>query len=321
VFDGFGHSFVGATLPVPGASGDDSKPKFASCAPRTPWPDHRASLHLGGADRPFRFAMHDQLQLDRWWQGTYHLRVSQSAGMQSSPDQNPVFQTTHWSVVLQAAGGESSSAALESLCRAYWYPLYAFVRRQGHDAADAEDLTQGFFELFLAKRYLDDVDRDKGRFRSFLLASLKHFLANEWKKAGRQKRGGLVQTISFDAIAAEERYRHEPAVESPPELAYDCGWARMILKTVLAKLRAEFEQSGRGDRFEVLNGLLFVDPLPGEYVRLASLWKVTESGVRSSVQRIRQRYAALFREEIANTVRDPRDVDGEIAHLLKALGR
>lgn len=135
-------------------------------------------------------------------------------------------------MVLQASSGDSS-AALENLCRTYWYPLYAYVRRQGYDATDAQDLTQGFFELFLSKHYLKDVDRDKGRFRSFLLASLKHFLANEWKKAGRQKRGGRVQTVSFDAMEAEEHYRHEPAEESSPELAYDCGWARTILKKVL----------------------------------------------------------------------------------------
>lgn len=250
----------------------------------------------------------------------YLLRVFESESNQMSSGQNPVFQTTHWSVVLQASSGDSS-AALENLCRTYWYPLYAYVRRQGYDATDAQDLTQGFFELFLSKHYLKDVDRDKGRFRSFLLASLKHCLANEWKKAARKKRGGRVQTISFDAMSAEERYRQEPAEESSPELAYDCGWARTILNKVLTRLRGEFEQSGKGDRFEVLNGLLFVDPPPGEYTRLAAQWKVTESGVRSSVQRIRQRYAALFREEIASTVTDPRDVDGEIVHLLEALGR
>jgi len=223
-------------------------------------------------------------------------------------------------VVLQAASGDSS-AALESLCRAYWYPLYVFVRRQGHKAADAEDLTQGFFELFLAKHYLKDVDHDKGRFRSFLLASLKHFLANEWKKANRQRRGGLVQTISFDALAAEERYRHEPAEESSAELLFDRRWARAILDTVMGKLRGEFEQAGKSDRFDELSALLFQEPPPGEYARLAAQWKVTESGVRSSVQRIRQRYAGLFREEIANTVNDPRDVDSEIAYLVAALGR
>lgn len=223
-------------------------------------------------------------------------------------------------MVLQAASGDSS-AALESLCRAYWYPLYVFVRRQGHKAADAEDLTQGFFELFLAKHYLKDVDHDKGRFRSFLLASLKHFLANEWKKANRQRRGGLVQTISFDALAAEERYRHEPAEESSAELLFDRRWARAILDTVMGKLRGEFEQAGKSDRFDELSALLFQEPPPGEYARLAAQWKVTESGVRSSVQRIRQRYAGLFREEIANTVNDPRDVDSEIAYLVAALGR
>lgn len=240
----------------------------------------------------------------------------------NAPDSeaNPLFQTTHWSVVLQAASGDSG-AALERLCRAYWFPLYSFVRRQGYDPHDSQDLTQGFFELFLAKHYLKDVDREKGQFRSFLLASLKHYLANEWKKAGRQKRGGGIQTVAFDAMAAEERYQLEPADDSGAESVYDRRWARAILDAVLAKLRAEFDQSGRGDRFSELSALLFQEAAPGDYARLATQWKVTESAVRSSAQRIRQRYAMLFRAEIASTVNDPRDVDGEIAHLLKALGR
>jgi DNA-directed RNA polymerase specialized sigma24 family protein len=221
-------------------------------------------------------------------------------------------------VVLQAADGDSS-AALEKLCRTYWYPLYAFVRRQGQSPHDAEDSTQGFFELFLAKRYLKDVDRDKGRFRSFLLASIKHYLANEWKKSTRQKRGGGAQTISFDAMEAEERFRHEPAEESSAELAFDRRWAQAILDVVLQKLRTEFDQAGKSDRFGALSALLFQEPPPGEYAKLAAQWKVTESAVRSSVQRTRQRYAALFREEIANTVRDPSDTDGEIAHLARIL--
>jgi len=163
------------------------------------------------------------------------------------------------------------------------------------------------------------VDREKGRFRSFLLASLKHYLANEWKKGARQKRGGGVRTISFDAMAAEERYRHEPTAESSAELAFDRRWAKAILDTVLQRLREEFDQTGKADRLGALSAWLFQDPPPGEYARLAAQWKVTESGVRSSAQRLRQRYAAIFREEIANTVNDPRDVDGEIAHLLTAL--
>ena len=236
-----------------------------------------------------------------------------------SLSESPVFQTTHWSVILEAAGG-GSDVALESLCRVYWFPLYAFVRRQGYEACDAQDLTQGFFELFLAKHYLKDVDRDKGRFRSFLLASLKHFLANEWKKAGRQKRGGGLEIISFDAVAAEKRYQLEPADPAVAENVYDRRWASAVLESVLTKLRAEFVQSGKEDRFPELSGLIFQEPSPGEYAQLAAQWKVTESGVRSSVQRIRQRYATLFREEIARTVSDPRDVDGEIAHLLAALG-
>lgn len=245
--------------------------------------------------------------------------MNDNRGSEPAASQSPTFQTTHWSVVLQAAGGDSLPA-LEGLCRAYWYPLYAFVRRQGYDVADAQDLTQGFFELFLARHYLKDVDREKGRFRSFLLASLKHFLANEWKKAGRQKRGGGVEVISFDAVGAEERLRVEPAGPGEPEAVFDQRWARAVLDSVLAKLRAEFAQAGKEDRFGELSALIFQEPAPGEYARLAAQWRVTESGVRSSVQRIRQRYAALFREEIAHTVNDPQDVEGEIAHLLAALG-
>ena len=227
----------------------------------------------------------------------------ESGRNQPLPDPSPVFQTTHWSVVLQAASGDST-AALERLCRSYWYPLYAFVRRQGHDLHEAQDLTQGFFELFLSKHYLKDVDREKGRFRSFLLASLKHFLANERKKAHRQKRGGLVETISFDMIAAEERYRLELEGGTSAEVIYDRRWARAVLDSVMAKLREEFNRAGKGERFEPLSQFIFQEPQPGDYPRLAAEWKVTESGVRSSVQRIRQRYAALFRAEIANTVKE-----------------
>lgn len=232
--------------------------------------------------------------------------------------QNPVFQTTHWSVILQAASGDSA-AALERLCGTYWYPLYAFLRRSGEDMHQAQDLTQGFFEVFLAKDYLKDVDRDKGRFRAFLLASLKHYAANERKKARRQKRGGDAQILSFDVVAAEEKYHGDIAGGATPEAVFDRTWAQSILDIVMRRLRAEFEKSGKSDRFEELSVFLFQEPPPGEYARLAEKWKVTESGVRSSVQRVRQRYAALFREEISATVSDPRDVEGEIAHLASML--
>jgi len=133
------------------------------------------------------------------------------------------------------------------------------------------DTPQGFFELFLAKHYPKDVDRDKGRFRSFLLTSLKHFLAYEWKRGNRQKRGGRVQTISFDAMAAEERYRHEPKEESSAELVFDRRWAKAILETVMKRLRSEFEQAGKADRFGELSALLFQEPPPGKYAQLAAM--------------------------------------------------
>lgn len=165
------------------------------------------------------------------------------------------------------------------------------------------------------------MDPLKGRFRSFLLASLKHYLANEWKKGNRQKRGGGTTTLSFDAMDAEDRYRHEPVDQTSADALYDRRWAQAILDSVMRKLRSEFEQAGKVDRWTELSAVVFQEPGPGEYARLAALWKVTQSGVRSSVQRIRQRYAALFREEIAGTVSDPRDIDGEIAHLIQALGQ
>ena len=231
---------------------------------------------------------------------------------------NPAFQTTHWSVVLQAASGDSR-AALERLCGVYWYPLYVFARRNGNGPDESQDLTQGFFELLLAKDYLKGVDRDKGKFRSFLLVSFKHFIANERKKAATQKRGGSIQTISFDAMEAEERYHLEPTDTLSADIVYDRCWARAVLDTVLAKLRQEFEQAGKRDRFDSLSAFLFLEPEAGRYAALAQECRITESALRSSVQRTRQRYAALFRMEIANTVKDPRDIEGEIAHLASTL--
>lgn len=233
-------------------------------------------------------------------------------------DDNPAFQTTHWSVVLQAASGDSRGA-LERLCGVYWYPLYAFARRNGNGPDECEDLTQGFFELLLAKDYLKGVDRDKGKFRSFLLVSFKHFMANERKRTATKKRGGDCQTISFDALEAEERYHLEPTDTLSADILYDRCWARAVLDTVLVKLRQEFQEAGKLDRFERLSAFLFIEPEAGRYRELAQAWRITESAVRSSVQRTRRRYAALFQMEIANTVRDPRDIEGEIAYLASTL--
>src|SRR5512139_209116 len=166
----------------------------------------------------------------------------------------PLFATTHWSVVLAATNRESPEAAtaLEQLCRTYWYPLYAFVRRQGYSAQDGEDLLLGFFARFLEKHYLDSVDQAKGRFRSFLLAALKHYLANEWDKAKALRRGGPVEFLSLEGETAENRYWEEPASELTPERLYEQRWACALLERVMARLQRDFDASGKGPPFEVL---------------------------------------------------------------------
>ena len=172
--------------------------------------------------------------------------------------QGAAFATTHWSVVL-AAGQEDtplSAAALEQLCRTYWYPLYAFVRRQGHSAPDSEDLLLGFFARFLEKHYLDSVDQAKGRFRSFMLAALKHYLANEWDKAHAVRRGGRVEFLSLESEAAESRYWEEPASELTPEKLYEQRWACALLERVMERLQRDFDASGKRPHFDTLKGFL-----------------------------------------------------------------
>ena len=166
----------------------------------------------------------------------------ESGSNQPLRDQSPVFQTTHWSVVLQAAG-EESGRALEHLCRTYWYPLYAFIRRKGHSPQDAQDLTQAFFARLLEKNYVAQADRERGRFRTFLLAALTHFLADEWDKARRLKRGGGREIISFDAALAEERYRLEPIDQLDAAKLYERRWVTTLFDQVLARLEQEFRDS------------------------------------------------------------------------------
>src|SRR5512136_2794901 len=169
-----------------------------------------------------------------------------------------LFVTTHWSVVLAAGDLHSpqSSQALEMLCRTYWYPLYAFVRRQGHSPHDAEDLLQGFFARFLEKHFLEDVDQTKGRFRSFLLAALKHYLANEWDKANAVRRGGRVEFLSLEGEAAESRYWEEPASELTPEKLYEQRWACVLLERVMGRLEHDFDAAGKEPPFEALKAFL-----------------------------------------------------------------
>jgi RNA polymerase sigma factor (sigma-70 family) len=220
-------------------------------------------------------------------------------------------------MVLTAVRGESPQAAraLEELCQAYWYPLYAYVRRRGYDSHEAEDLTQEFFARLLAKNYLTDVDREKGKFRSFLLASLKHFLANEWDRVQAQKRGGGHTIISLDA---ETRYRQEPKDELSADKLLDRQWAIALLDQVLARLGTEYVDAGKSEVFEQLKDSLTGarDSIP--YAAIAAKMDTTEGAVKVAVHRLRQRYRKLLREEIAHTVASPADIDDEIRQLFAA---
>ncbi len=231
------------------------------------------------------------------------------------------FVTTQWTVVLKAQAGESpaAQAALETLCRTYWYPLYAFVRRLGNSPPDAQDLTQAFFVRLLEKHYLAEVGPEKGRFRSFLLTALKHFLANEWDKARAQKRGGAVDHVPLDTGLAETRYGLEPAHELTPEKLFERRWALTLLDEVLEKLRAEQVAAGKGAQFDTLKITLTTDARSAPYAQLATQLGLTEGAVKVAVHRLRQRYRELLRAEIAQTVASPADVDEEIRHLFAAL--
>jgi RNA polymerase sigma-70 factor (ECF subfamily) len=242
----------------------------------------------------------------------------------SSPDPAPpraLFVTTHWSQVLAAANQASpnSDDALETLCRAYWYPLYAYVRRRGHSPDDAEDLTQAFFARLLEKNWLADADRERGRFRSFLLASLKHFLANEWDKAQTQKRGGRVHVIPLETAVAETRYQREPADEAAADKAFDRRWALALLDLVLAGLRDEYHATRKGELFEQLRSTLAGERAAAPYAEIAARLRLSEGAVKVAVHRLRQRYREILREEIAHTVETPAQVEEELRHLFAAL--
>ena len=229
-----------------------------------------------------------------------------------------VFATTHWSVVVRAGDSQSPGAAsaLERLCRTYWYPLYVFVRRKGYQHDDANDLTQAFFERFLEKRYLRSVDSSRGKFRTFLLTSMTHFLANEWEKAQAQKRGGGAQVLSLDDTDADRRYQLEPVDRTTPETLFERRWAQTVLEVVLDRLADEMDEK----RFEVLKGFLLEDKGAVSYHDAAKQLGVSVTAITSAIHRMRARFRALFFEEVANTVEKPEDVEQEIRHLLGALG-
>jgi RNA polymerase sigma-70 factor (ECF subfamily) len=233
------------------------------------------------------------------------------------------FTTTHWSVVI-AAGDVASpqaDAALAELCRTYWYPLYAFVRRKGHSPPDAQDLTQAFFARLLEKNYVAQADRERGRFRTYLLAALTHFLADEWEKARRLKRGGGREIISFYAASAEERYRLEPIDPLDAAKLYERRWVTTLFDKVLGRLEEEFHELGKDKSFEHLKGSLLAEETGLSYAELGVQLGMKEDAVKQAVHRMRRRYRELFREEIAQTVAGPGEVEDELKYLFAVLSR
>ncbi len=239
--------------------------------------------------------------------------------MIGSPAQ--VFPSTHWSVVLTAHADNPVHArqALESLCHVYWYPLYAFLRRRGHQPADAEDLVQGFIAHLLDHQFFEVADPAKGRFRSYLLASLNHFLADAADWAGRLKRGDGRPPLSLDAVLAECRYSQEPTDPSNPEQLYERRWALTLLDTVLHRLETEAAESGRASLFQQIKGVLLGDRSGVRYAELAPQLGLSEAALTMTVHRLRRRYRELVRAEIANTVSRPFEIDEEMRHLFQVL--
>lgn len=229
------------------------------------------------------------------------------------------FETTRWSMVLTAAdgGADAHRRALESLCATYWYPLYAFVRRQGRSAHEAEDLTQGFFAELLGKERLLSVDRAKGKFRSFLLASMKHFLANDWDRSQTLKRGGGIGFLSMEE-AAERLYREEPSEQLSAEQLYDRRWALILVERVMERLRAENDAAGKSQQFAELQFCLTGQP-GDSYAEIGARLGKSEGAVKVMIHRLRDRYRELLRAEIADTVGGDGDVDEELRYLLSAL--
>jgi len=232
-----------------------------------------------------------------------------------------IFATTHWSVVLAAGEGSSepSQHALETLCKSYWYPIYVYVRRRGYGPDDAQDLTQEFFAQLIAKQHLRLADPRKGRFRSFLLATLYFFLAREWTRAHRQRRGGQYQFVSLDLPSPEDRYLFEPADNETPERSYQRQWAFTVLKEAMNALQRECEQTGKANLFREAKHLLSGDRDGAGYATIAERLFMTEGAVRVSVHRLRQRYGELLRAEIGKTVDSEAEIDEELRYLMDTL--
>jgi RNA polymerase sigma-70 factor (ECF subfamily) len=249
--------------------------------------------------------------------------------MQSESNLNPAtgeahrFATTHWSVVLRAGDSQTPqfAEALESLCRAYWYPLYVYARWSGREAEEARDLTQEFFARLLEKKWLRGADPNRGRFRTFLLSAFKHFLANEWHRAQTLKRGGGRQFIELDGLEAEERYAHEPVDEATPDAIYERRWALVLVERAQARLGAEAAASGGMERFRALEPALTGERTDAGYEALAAQLGTTSGTVKSWVMRMRRRFREILRAEVQETLGPGEDVDDELRRLLGVLAR
>ncbi|HTI72726.1 MAG TPA: sigma-70 family RNA polymerase sigma factor [Candidatus Limnocylindria bacterium] len=233
------------------------------------------------------------------------------------------FKTTHWSVVLSAGHDSESIAqqALEQLCQAYWFPLYSYVRRQGQNPDDAKDLTQEFFSRFLEHGRFAQADRERGRFRTFLLTSLKRFLNEEWRRANRQKRGGGVVFTPLAAEDAEHRFSAEPRDHLAPDLLYDRRWAEALLERVLARLRTDYDSTGRAAVYTQLQQFLWGRQAEISYAEMGKQLGLNEGAVKVAVHRLRQRFRELLRDEVANTVERPEQIDEELQYLLQAFAK
>ena len=232
---------------------------------------------------------------------------------------NGGFATTRWTVVLAAGRDRTSAPALAQLCERYWPPLYSYARRRGYSVEHAQDVTQAFFLRFLEKRYVQSADRQRGKFRSFLLASFKHFLANEYDRERAKKRGGGEQLVSLEIETAEARYAAEPADELTPESLFERHWAQGVLDRAFAALRAECIASGKTATFEALGDYLIGEKQHGGYAETARLLGTSEGAVKVTVHRLRRRWRDLLREEIGTTVSEDSEIEEEIRYLIAVL--
>jgi RNA polymerase sigma-70 factor (ECF subfamily) len=241
----------------------------------------------------------------------------------SSSDAPRIFPNTRWSVVLAATQRPSpeSAAALEAICRAYWYPLYAYVRRCGQSAHDAQDLTQEFFCRLLEKRWLDAANPDKGKLRTFLIVALKNFISKQWRRAAAQRRGGGQPQVPFDTEFAESRYAGDHSATLAADETFDQEWALTLLDLTVKRLRLEFTAAGKSDDFDALKNCLMAGRGTIDYTTVATQLGVNEGAARVAVHRLRRRFREIYREEISQTLADGADLDGELRHLAAALAR